>query len=326
MNVAWIRWGAVAALLWGAAGPAPAKPPLCVTDFDSLGAFPSGAGAYVFTTSGTPTLQTPDGTIITGVVAEKIAVFTFDAIGIGDGMIVTASGGRPLALLSYSDVTIAGTGRIDVSGASAVLQNPGRGGPGGGAGGAGGQGGPGQGRGYGQGSGGGGFGGRGGRGAPSGGRTYGNLLRGLKGGSGGGGAFSSLGGSGGGGGGGGGALEIVALGTITVGGNGIVTMGGRGASSTRLHTNGGGGGSGGGVLLSGNAVRVNSIVDARGGIGGTANRGIVGGGGGGGQVFILYGSGGLSGTGVITVAGGGSLDSPGQEGRLEFIDVSGDGG
>ena len=318
MRVPWIGWATVVALGCGLTGPAGAKPPLRVTDFDSLGAFPSTPGTYVVNTSDTPTLQTPDGMVITGVVAEKIAVFTFDGIVIGDGMTLTASGDRPLALLSYSDVALAGTGSINVSGTAGSGVNPGHGGPGGGAGGSGrGAGGPGSGS---LGGSGGGFGGAGG--GSAGGRAYGNLLRGLKGGSGGGrgGSNELLGG-----GGGGGAIEIVALGEISVGGTGIMALGGVGAgSSVRAGSGAGGGGSGGGILLKGDFVEVNSLLAARGGSGGGSFR-AAGGGGGGGRVLILYGAGGVGGTGTIDISGGMSTTAQGMEGRIDILDISDSG-
>ncbi len=316
MRVPWIGWAIAVALSWGLTGPAGAKPPLCVTDFDSLGAFPSTPGTYMVNTSGTPTLQTPDGTVITGVVAEKIAVFTFDGILIGNGMTLTASGDRPLALLSYSDVTLAGIGSINVSGTAGSGGNPGHGGPGGGDGDSGrGAGGSGSG---GSGGSGGGFGGAGG--GTSGGRAYGNLLRSLKGGSGGG--RSSLGG-----GGGGGAIEIVALGDISVGGAGILAMGGSGGSNTaRGSSGGGGGGSGGGILLKGDSIEINSILAAQGGRGGSTRNGGPGSGGGGGRVLILYGAGGVGGTGTIDISGGMSTTAQGMEGRIDILDISDNGG
>jgi hypothetical protein len=101
--------------LGGTAGTAPADP-LNVTDFPSLGAFPTAAGTYTVNTSGTPTLTGPGGTAITGVVSGDIAVFTFDSITVGSGMMLTGTGTRPVALLSYGDVAVRGTGLVDVGG------------------------------------------------------------------------------------------------------------------------------------------------------------------------------------------------------------------
>jgi len=128
MRVHLLIWGLVVAVFGGAAMPAHADP-LNVTDFDSLGEFPWGASVYTINTSGDPTLTGPDGTAITGVVFDGIAVFTFDSITIGKGMTITAYGDRPLALLSYSDVVMCDTGAVQING------NIAQGGPGGGSGG-----------------------------------------------------------------------------------------------------------------------------------------------------------------------------------------------
>jgi hypothetical protein len=142
-----VSWVAVLAVL-GAAAPAPADP-LVVTDFQSLGAFPTAPGTYTVNTSGTPTLTGPGGVQITGVASGGIAVFTFDSIAVGDGLTLTGVGDRPLALLSYGDVAVSGTGVVDVGGRT------GPGGPGAGAGGVGMSAGGGPGGGLGGGSGGG---------------------------------------------------------------------------------------------------------------------------------------------------------------------------
>ncbi len=285
-----------------------AADPLNVTDFDSLGRFPSGPGVYTINTSAdTPMLTAPDGTVIGGVVYDGIAVFTFDRIRISTDMTITATGDRPLALFSYSDVIIHHTGLIDVSGKNGINLSAGAGGPGGGPGGNGGSrggnngdpgGGPGGGGGGTQttGGSGGGFGGSGG--GPNGGASYGDLSMLLEGGSGGGGGFGGSG-TGGGGGGGGGVIEIGALGDIIVGGNGILALGGNWGLNIRLGT-AGGGGSGGGIFLHGDSVRLHSPLQAAGGHGT--------GGGGGGQVLILTGSGGFHGHDDIDVSGGTGSD------------------
>ena len=210
--------------LWlGAAGRAQADP-LNPLDFASLGAFPTAPGGYTINTGGTPTLTGPGGTTLTGVVSHGIAVFDFDAINVTSGETFTGTGSLPLALLSRTNATIAGT--IDGSASPLTGGGPGGGGggfvfpkPGGGISGSpgGGPGGGGPGTistvpilgGTGSfsvigGGGGGGFGGPGGAGAigpagPSGpgpspggpgGAPYGDLARQLQGGSGGGSAFS----------------------------------------------------------------------------------------------------------------------------------------
>jgi hypothetical protein len=49
-------------------------------DYDSLGAFPTAGGTYLFDTSGVPTLIGP-GVRIEGIVVDRVAVFTFDESG-----------------------------------------------------------------------------------------------------------------------------------------------------------------------------------------------------------------------------------------------------
>jgi hypothetical protein len=72
-----------------------------------------------------------------------------------------------------------------------------------------------------------------------------------------------------------------------------------------LGSGGGGGGSGGGILIHGNSVTINGLLDASGGAGGNAlPLQSFGGGGGGGEVAILFGAGGAFGTGTINVSGG----------------------
>lgn len=292
-----ITWAAALATLGLAAGLAWADP-LNVTDFDSLGPFPSEPGAYSINTSeDPPTMTLPDGTVIYGVVANDIAVFTFDRIPIRAGMFVYAFGDRPLALLSYSDVAIRHTGFFNVQsaggGAGGATGRPGEG-PGGGGGAAGLN--PG---------GGGGFGGRGGG---NGGDTYGDLASLLEGGSGGGGGSSSdPRGVGGAGGSGGGALEIGALGEIFINQSSVWANGAPGHNGTGVRSAaGGGGGSGGGIFLHGDAVRLHGSLQARGGNGGSGAPvgGGKGAGGGGGRVLILTGPGGFHGRGTIDVSGG----------------------
>ena len=318
---------AVLALLVGGAGRAGAGPlnPLDFPLSDS-GVFPTAAGTYTFDTSGpNPTLSGPGGPALTGVVSNGIAVFDFTAITVGGDQVFVGTGSVPLALLSRSDVNVNGT--IDVSGGGPfiLMTGPGSsispggpGGPGGGGGGGGwhggpgspGPGGPGVGPGGGGGGttnggfeagGGGGFGGPGGAGSFSGppgtsgatgGRPYGDLALSLAGGSGGGGAGGK---GGGGGGGGGGAVEIGALGGITIGGSGILANGGSSAGIVFAS-----GGSGGGIFLHGNSVELLSVLSAKGGGGGLFG----GSGGGGGRVLIQVGPGGFTDDGVIDVSGG----------------------
>jgi hypothetical protein len=315
-----IIW-AILIVLSGAAGPAKADP-LNVTDFDSLGEFPSRPGIYAINTSGDPRLTAPDGTVIGGVVFNDLAVFTFDAIVIGTDMTITAGGDRPLALLSYSDAIIHGTGIINVSGQTVQGLSAGSGGPGGDGGGNGGSAGqagaPGGGPGGGSGGnlttpggGGGGFGGAGG--GPNGGSAYGDLTVFLEGGSGGGGGFGGAhaGARGGGGGGGGGTIEIGALGDIIIAGDSIQAMGGSGGLPFRAGSGSGGGGSGGGIFLHGDSVVLLSLLKATGGNGGS--------GGGGGQVLILTGAGGFWDEAGIDVSGGTGPAGDGEPGTVTIM-------
>ena len=294
------------------------------------GVFPTEAGTFTFDTR--PTLTGPGITTpIRGTLsATGIAVFDFDAINVTGGQTFLGTGSLPLALLSRTDATIAG--RIDGSGQG--LNSGSLGGPGGGGGGSpftgpGGQPGPGGGPGGGgpgvttlfvmppifaisstSGGGGGGFGGSGGAGGPFdrppgglGGAPYGDLARQLQGGSGGGGSYGP-------GAGGGGAIEIGAVGPLTISGSILA----RGGGSLFLWQLGGGGGSGGGILLHANSVLLTGSLSAAGGdgsegfgpTGGPGSTSVApGGGGGGGRVTILSGPGGFVESGAtINVAGG----------------------
>jgi len=156
------------------------------------------------------------------------------------------------------------------------------------------------------GGGGGGFGGQGGAGGAepgstpgAGGVAYGNLIQQLVGGSGGGGGLAGTGGSGGAG---GGALELGAVGTLSVTGFGeLFATGGGGEDGS---TSGGGGGSGGALLLHAQTVDLSGILDVKGGDSGGGIYG--GGGGGGGQIDVLYGSGGLDDSSATIILDGGT--------------------
>jgi hypothetical protein len=255
---------------------------------------------------------TPFGpTLLTGVVYNGIAVFDFSTIKVDSDQVFVGTGTLPLALLSRGDINLNGT--IDVSAPPAVNNNfPSPGGPGGfdsahGPG-AGASGFPTNNGGF-VAPGGGGFGGAGGNGglvtvgpngnpivtfaggAP-GGSSYGNLGILLQGGSGGGNIFNRAGLFFGGG--GGGAIEVGAVGGITIAGS-ILANGGSGMSAAS-------GGSGGGIFLHGDSVALSGVLSAEGG--GNPNFD-GGGGGGGGRVDILTGPGGFTGNvGGINVSGG----------------------
>ncbi|MGO9598164.1 MAG: hypothetical protein ACLP7Q_09240 [Isosphaeraceae bacterium] len=351
----------LALLVFGVAGQAAAGP-LNPLAFQSLGDFPIAPGMYTFnTTVPNPTLTEPDGTVVTGTASNGIAVFDFNSINVGNGQTFVGTGSKPLALLSQGDATINGT--IDVSATSPTANNgPSPGGPGGGgggfafegpfssasAGGGPGGGGPGAASFASQipgisvfsGGGGGGFGGPGGAGAGitnlpggSGGARYGNLAQQLQGGSGGGGT-SGVGGNGG------GAIEIGAVGTLSIKRfleNPSILANGAGAPSQGPGGlfGGGGGGSGGGIFLHANSVLLNGVIlEATGGDGGNfasvpgagASETCGGGGGGGGEVTILYGPGGYNviATASIDVSGGaGGLGggAPGADGVITITAV-----
>jgi len=143
-----------------------------------------------------------------------------------------------------------------------------------------------------------------------GGRAYADLLGQLQGGSGGGIGSNSPGG------GGGGAIELGAVGNISV--KGSVLANGGSAISGGLDTGGGGGGAGGGILLHGEGVTLSGLLSAIGGSGGSGgsddrdfpNVAVwgAGGNGGGGQVVIDPGAGGFTNMGGAVDVGNGSFN------------------
>lgn len=264
---------------------------------------------------------------IQGIFVNNIAVFTFDQIVIGSGSSVTASGAKPFALLSKSNISVLGTGLVAIEGQSALSLNAGGlGGPGGGNGGDNHQNGFGPGHGWTAsnfgGGGGGGFGGYGGAGTHSalGGLSYGDLTVQLMGGSGGAGSAYINGG----GGGGAGGLEMAALGDITISStNGIRATGGAG-SNVRA----GGGGNGGGVFLVATNITVSGPVNVSGGLGGNGMS--EGGGGGGGGHIVLQAWNSLNYDASLLHLEGGTggfdpgfnmIGQPGQNGLLTIVAV-----
>ena len=294
---------------------------LLPSSFSSIGTLNLGAGSYTIDTSGVPTLRDSSNTVLfTGTAFNQgvpgsapfhgfnpeVAVFTFDSAQIAAGVTITATGSRPLALLSKSifvmQSTTANRSIIDGRGQTGgntignltSPPNTGLGGAGGPGGGRGGDGAPDAfGRGEGPGGGltgpngsstrgnGGGFGGFGGNGfggtiTDS---SYGDLNQFLQAGSGGGGSGTDLFSTkGSGGGGGGGAIEIGAATMLTLDGEINVSGGSQGGGATTLA----GGGSGGGVRLHAPVIDGTGDVFARGGgpVGGP-------GGGGGGRILVL---------------------------------------
>ena len=284
--------------------------------------------------------QTKSVSAQTGFSAYQIAVLPFTSIDIPLGVTLRAIGSRPLALLSTTAITVAGT--IDVSAyydpntawpdtPAAQQRLAGAGGGHGGynvfdngspAAGA-----PASPNTVGQnpfplfdfpaplrGAGGGGYGGLGGPGfrgdlSPPvrvnlGGAPFGDLAIGIQGGSGGGAAWENFTSSfyPMDGGGGGGGIEIGAATTITVTGS-ILAAGGNGVSFA-LGAAGGGGGAGGGILLHAPAVTVSGTLSATGGDsrGNDMSLGI-GGGGAGGRIGLAATTV-LTAGATITVAGG----------------------
>lgn len=249
----------------------PALPPVTMAQRDP-NAFASLGTLNI--SSGTLTINTDTRTMsgaasFTGVFAGQangpaVTVFNFNSINITGTATVTITGTHPLVLLSLGNTTITPplllNGGLRNSGAGGYWgaeqpSSPGYG-PGGGFG---------TNPGY-----GGGHGGRGGTASSPqgtmGGEAYGNLLTTLQGGSGGG-SNNNLGSLGGGG---GGAIEIGALGAVTV--SSIQALGGNSPT-------GGGGGAGGGILLNGNSISYSLL-----GTGGGAGSGT---GGGGGRIALL---------------------------------------
>ena len=261
---------ALAAATWPGAS---AADPLDPTAFAALGSLNLAAGSYAIDTGGAlPTLRGAGNQLLfTGVLFDQgtafnpsVAVFDFSAIGIAAGAMLTATGHRPLALLSRSSFSFAGV--LDAAGSSGGGQGAGvggAGGPGAGAGGAGSTGGGQAQAGFGPGGGQGGYDGLGngswGNGGAYGGNgsgwnpflvpatAYGDLPHQLLAGSGGGGTGRNLFGTGAGGGGGGGAVEFGALGSLFLAGSArVLATGGQGGGGLAVN---GGGGAGGGLLL-----------------------------------------------------------------------------
>jgi hypothetical protein len=239
-----------------------------------------------------------------------VAVFTFSSINIPAGVTFAPAGGDALVLLSQGNITVdsdinasGGNGNNGVTSPSEAGGAGGSGVMGGYSGGHGGftnasgsfttlaTSGGGPGGAFGGidsssdivGGGGGGFGGYGG-GEDSGG-PYGAAASGLYGGSGGAGGPPTInsnltgGPPGGGGGAGGGAVELDAIGSLTIGANThLLANGGTGGSES------GGGGSGGTIRLSANTILIDGVASANGGNPGPSD--VVSGGGAGGRAYV----------------------------------------
>jgi autotransporter-associated beta strand protein len=130
----------VSLLLSASAGAAPLSP----ADFPSLGTLNVPNSGTLTIDTDQLTLSTP-GLSVTGVArpqtsgqaaAPEVAVFTFDTISIGKPVALTVRGARALALLSKDNLTVAGA--LTFTGTTAVGNNPGVGRLSGGDGGSGG--------------------------------------------------------------------------------------------------------------------------------------------------------------------------------------------
>ena len=325
--------------------PARAQTGAAFLNAANFGFLGGGAGAFNPTADVLVDLKTgrmSGGASFTGVTFTQagaaLLVFTFSTFNLQAGVSITfmndGGGSGAVAFLSQGDMTIAGS--ILGNGHDGMFSSEGQGGPSGGNGDGGpGAGGPGWavhttgGNGFPAtvltGGGGGGYGGAGGNGdnegarGAAGGISYNtDLSSRLMGGSGGGSGAgaASAGGPGGGGpgfgGGGGGALQIGALGSLTISGT-VSANGGQGAYAG---SGGGGGGSGGGILIQADnvAISVDAVVSAQGATGFGAAEftivpgfvyGTVGGGGGGGRIFIGYHDSGIINGGVNAGGAGG---------------------
>ncbi len=280
--------------------------PLDPNAFASLGTLDitsnNSYGGYTFNTTNDTLTDDSNGAVLsTGVTSNGVAVFDFSEITLS-GAYFNTIGNAPLALLSRGGISLTDT-MVNLDG-GVGFGGGGIAGPGGYAGGR--QGGAGDGPGGGVGGvvgGGGGFGGAGyGFGSASTGQPYGNLGLQLVGGSGGGGVSTV-------GGGGGGAIEIGAIGLLSINGGTISAVGGTNFLD-------GGGGGGGGIFLHAGTVSLvgSDVLDVSGGNGGmgTGGSGYVGtdpvltGGGGGGRILIETDSFTASGSGNFANLAGGT--------------------
>jgi uncharacterized delta-60 repeat protein len=336
---------------------------LDANDFTSLGAFDPTSDVTIDTSGVAPTLTFGSTTIIgTTVLAQngvgnptfEIAVFTFSSFELDAGITLTATGSRPLALLSQGDMRISGT--IDVSAEDFVIGTPGDPGAGGGRGGdfvlprdgddaagapssGGGTLGPGGPLGGGSGSGGGSGGigghgevfgnptGNGTAGSAPGGADYVDLTQAIQGGSGGSASGRGknstnstpvVGGSGGGG------IELGAANKITITSTGqVLADGGNGDTGTSvvISGTGGGGGGAGNILLHGTSIEHAGLLSAKGGNGGGGIH--TGGGGGGGDIMLVRSNTGTildNGTEIVTGGlGGGAAAANGGNGDVHVV-------
>lgn len=315
-----IRWMRVA-LMISASGMAAASSfagPLDPTQFTSLGDLSlTTPGTGVIATTGSAPILAFGSTVYTGVYSSTgVAVFDFSSINIASGVTLTGIGsygygGAPVALLSQTSATIAGT--IDVS---AVFDAQGPGATNLGTGGD--SNGPEGGNGsltYSSGAGGGGFGGAGGNGG-----NYDDLQGGS-----GGSVYADL------------AKSSREVATEASGDLGVVarvpsnlepfsrspSVARSTQSEAAANSLGVGGGSGGGIFIHAGSVSISGTLDVQGGDGDFGNSGGPGqyagsGGGGGGEILAEYGSGITTyGSNIITTGGaGGGGGFDGSEGQF----------
>jgi hypothetical protein len=310
------------------------------SSFAPLGQLPDESGIYSINTSGsTPVMTLPDGSKLSGVLdpSGQFAVFTFNSVQL-DNAWITATGSRPVALLSQGNMTLNSTGlQLSASGFPSFGSAQNIPGAGGGAASwpvgplSGGPGYPGGGP---TSGGGGGFGGAGGAGGPGyfstitpgpygpisstfnlpgghGGGTYGGASTPFEGGSAGGygSAFPPSAGAGG------GAIELGAQGSLQLLGTTVMANGGNGGST-------GGGGSGGSISLLGTSVSLlGTQLFAMGGDGGPGtswggfDSGALGaGGGGGGGIIDIQGQ--IVVSDFQTFVSGGTGYTNGQDGEV----------
>ncbi len=279
-----LSWAAGSLLLPALAVLGPGAAPAHADDFVP------GPGTYTVDTDDL-VISGPGGGDL-GNVVGGVAVFDFDQVLVGPGVILTVTGSRPVRLEARGRMDVRGVITGTGSSASDGLPYLVPGGPGGGAGGPHRTAGSGPGGGLPGdsfvGAGGGGYGGRGAHGGPigpmppgtrAGGPVYAGVPTVPRGGSGGGGGESTSGG------GGGGAIELRA-GQLTIAPGAVVNVDGGGGAPS--YGGGTGGGSGGGLVLRADRLSVQGQLLARGGDGGVGNSTYAdGGGGGGGRVALI---------------------------------------
>ncbi|HEX4454744.1 MAG TPA: hypothetical protein VH143_27980 [Kofleriaceae bacterium] len=255
---------------WDAINVAP-----CDASLGTAAGISIGSGSFVLDTDSGQllggTATTLPGALVAQTPGPELRVVNASQFAIASGAMISVTGSHPLVIVVHADATISGT--LDVS---AFVDEDGTSTPGPGAddpmqcaGGSGADGIASTGTGGGGGAGGGGFGDQGGDGGDGDGGGHGGhgghgaangsgSLQPLRGGcSGGNGGAALTAGTEASSGGGGGALEITALGTITIDGS-LFSAGAGGGTPEMINSGGAGGGAGGAILLDGDVVQVNA--------------------------------------------------------------------